>query len=60
VTTVPASSRRRGYRLRSTRQFVRNRAPFAFPTIRANVDWALDRFAGIVDDVLEEVGNRGR
>lgn len=54
VTAVPGSSRRRAYRLRSTRQFIRNRSPFVFPTIRDSIPEVLDRFADIVGDVLNK------
>ena len=37
---------------RSTRQF--DKRPNVFPTLARNVEWTLDRYAEIVDDVLEE------
>ena len=52
VTGVQAGTGHRSYSRRSTRQFVANKAPSVFPTIRANGGWVMDKFADIVDDVL--------
>ena len=41
----------RGYRRYSTNQF-RTAHPFVFPTVNANMDKALEAWAGIVDDVV--------
>lgn len=53
VTAVAPSPRRRGYKLKSTQQFVRNAHPTVYPTIDRNGDWVLSRFADIVGDVLK-------
>ena len=50
---VRASSRARAHTRHTTRQFTRR--PFVFRTVAARVEWVLDRYAGIVDDVLEDV-----
>lgn len=46
-----------GGRSKRTRQFVRNKAPFIFPTIGRSGGWVLDRFADIVDRVLGRVSD---
>lgn len=57
TTVVAPTSRRRGYRLRSTRQFVRTVRPTIYPTIARNGEWVLSRFADVVGRVLEGVSD---
>ena len=57
ITGVNAGRGHRSYSRRSTRQFLRHKRPFIFPTIRSSGGWVLDKFATIVDDVLGEVRN---
>lgn len=52
VKAVPAQSGRRGYRRRTTRQFAGRRDPFVFRIVDRNLDRYLQRWAGIVDDVV--------
>ncbi|MBD3782445.1 MAG: hypothetical protein IE926_05725 [Micrococcales bacterium] len=59
TTAVPATSRHRGYRRRSTRQFAGQRDPFVFGTVNRNLDRYLERWAGIIDDVVERVIGHG-
>lgn len=58
ITAVPARAGRAGYRRRSTMQF-RNKRPFVYPTIEANLPEVLDTYAEIVLDVMEEEVSRG-
>lgn len=51
VSVVAGTPRHRGYRRRSTRQFVPAR-PFVFTTVGSSIEWVLEEFAGIVDEVL--------
>lgn len=51
--SVRTSSRARAHTRRTTRQFTRR--PFVFRTIADRAGWVLDRYAGIVDDVLDKV-----
>lgn len=53
-TTVAATSRRKGYRRRSTNQFVSNITPFVYPTIVARMPEVLDTYADIVLDVMDK------
>lgn len=57
-TAVPTRPGRRGYKRRSTNQFVPAH-PFIFDTLSANTAWALDRFADITLKVLNEVVTDG-
>lgn len=50
---VRSSSRAKAHRRRTTRQFVRR--PFVFRTLGRRAAWVLDRYADIVDDVLEDI-----
>ena len=54
TTAVPSRAGRRGYRRRSTRQFVGRHDPFVYPTISASMPRVLDTYADIVMDVLGE------
>jgi hypothetical protein len=58
TTRVAARPGRRGYRRRSTNQFVPAH-PFVFSTIGDNVDWVLDRYSDIVLKVLNEAVSDG-
>lgn len=51
--SVKGSARARAHTRRTTRQFTRR--PFVFRTLAGRVPWVLDRYAEIVDDVLEDV-----
>ena len=51
--TVRATARARSHTRRVTRQF--KKGPFVFRTLARRVDWVLDRYADIVDDVLKDV-----
>lgn len=50
---VRSSSRAKAHTRRTTRQFTRR--PFVFRTLSRRAAWVLDRYADIVDDVLEDV-----
>jgi hypothetical protein len=58
TTRVPRRPGRRGYRFRSTNQFLPAH-PFIYPTIGRNGEWILDEFADIVNDVLGKALNDG-
>jgi hypothetical protein len=58
ITPVRASNRNRSHARRTTRQFLRNRSPFVYPTVGASVGWSLDAFANVVTRILtQEVDN---
>lgn len=50
---VRASTRAKAHTRRTTRQFTRR--PFVFRTLAQRAPWVLDRYADIVDDVLEVI-----
>lgn len=56
VTAVAGRAGRKGYSRRSTRQFARHAEPFVARTVIQSVGWAFDRWASIVDDVLNKEG----
>lgn len=58
ITAVPRNEKHRGYRRRSTNQFVPDH-PFVYSTIAKNGEWIMDRFAEIVIRVLEKGVNDG-
>lgn len=58
-TAVPSKPGRRGYSRRSTAQFARHHQPFVFKTIGTNIGWVLDRYADIVDEVIDREIGRG-
>lgn len=58
ITRAPARGGRkpsRGYRLRSTRQFLKHSKQTVYPTIVDELPAVLEGFATITDDVLKEV-----
>lgn len=59
LAKVARTSKHRGYRRYSTKQFVNNKRPFVFPTIAKNIDWVLDQFADIAMTTLDKEVNRG-
>jgi hypothetical protein len=54
LSAVPAGRGRRGYRRYTTAQFRAHQTPFVFPTIADNIPWALDTWADLTLDVLEQ------
>lgn len=59
LTPVPGRSGRRGYRRYSTNQFRQNQRPFVFSTVSRNYSWALEKFADIVLEKVDEGMKRG-
>lgn len=58
VTAVPATARRRGYRRRSTNQFIGRRDPFVFTTVYGNAARYLELWADIItDEIGKALGN---
>lgn len=58
TTRVPSRPGRRGYRMRSTNQFVPAH-PFIYPTISENYDWAIERWSDVVEDLVGKALNDG-
>lgn len=52
ITAVPRNAKHKGYKRRSTNQFVPAH-PFVFSTIGRNGEWVLDQFSNIVMKVLD-------
>lgn len=54
VRALVGNARRRGHRRRTTQQFVRNQSPFLYNTLSRSWDWALDKWATIADETINE------